>query len=577
MSECTRYADDLKALVDNELPISRRWAVERHVVRCGNCREEVASMRQIAEGLRVQTPEPLDPALRARILAAIPEPATLSRRPMPRRLSLTLASAIAMAALVLFIFRPGTEQFMNQVPQPAFKTEESGTASSGPASPSAPTPGSNAQLMKRKSQETSSSKGLTGGQAKAPYYDKGLKSARSRASGRPVAVPLARTDNVQEPENRPAYQHKAPAKSSVADVYESLGSKAKEMSTNSEDKKSVAAYRFEGLADLPQLRDSRLGKASVTNRAAGSKNLPAVGNSTAPIVTAPGGAAGQTRGALQRNSTKSRSANSNQFYSPNVADSGAAASTGGFGRGFGGGGMGGAVSRSNAQSPAQSPRAPGGPEVNLRRSAVTAQGRAGGIGGRMGTQLDLSLPKSAILGLTVTDIPQKRAAIDQIAKDVNGLVTDVNGLVTEKKLMESKDGAPTPDAVLSFQVEPARLLGVIDKLEKLGEVTLKLVPAPEVKLEMERAKVEQQTRFRETAGSQAADDKTTRRDGEGAQIQDIQRRLRAEQVPTRFQVGSQVAKRPGTRLLATITVNLKEKKPAALGAAKPAPPPPNKK
>ena len=79
----------LKAFLDNELSLWRRFAVRLHLARCASCREELRTMQQIGTELRGQTTiDPLDPGLRSRILAAVremtpePTPPVQTRQPV---------------------------------------------------------------------------------------------------------------------------------------------------------------------------------------------------------------------------------------------------------------------------------------------------------------------------------------------------------------------------------------------------------------------------------------------------------------------------------------------------------------
>lgn len=98
MTDCTRFADDLKAYADGELPLLRRAAVRRHLAQCPACREEIAAMTQLAEDLRTSEPsEPLDADLRARILDAPP----VSSWPMPARPRMLPSVKWALAGMAL--------------------------------------------------------------------------------------------------------------------------------------------------------------------------------------------------------------------------------------------------------------------------------------------------------------------------------------------------------------------------------------------------------------------------------------------------------------------------------------------
>lgn len=97
-TDCTRFADDLKAYADGELPLLRRVAVRHHLAHCPACREEIAAMTQLTEDLRTsEPPEPLDADLRARILDAPPG----SRRPAPPRRPLSPSLKWALAGMAL--------------------------------------------------------------------------------------------------------------------------------------------------------------------------------------------------------------------------------------------------------------------------------------------------------------------------------------------------------------------------------------------------------------------------------------------------------------------------------------------
>ena len=77
-----------------------RWTYERHLDTCDRCREEVATLREIAGELAIAAEGPEPPAdLRARILAAAEaEPGTATVVPMRRRWLLPATAAAAVAA-----------------------------------------------------------------------------------------------------------------------------------------------------------------------------------------------------------------------------------------------------------------------------------------------------------------------------------------------------------------------------------------------------------------------------------------------------------------------------------------------
>jgi len=111
--QCPSIQDDLKALLDSELSLPRRWAVRRHLAGCAACREEMKIMEQIGQQLEAHEatqPQPaLNPALREKILTAIPdEPAVASPAPQPsvKRTSygnFIFQSGIVVTSVLVFI------------------------------------------------------------------------------------------------------------------------------------------------------------------------------------------------------------------------------------------------------------------------------------------------------------------------------------------------------------------------------------------------------------------------------------------------------------------------------------------
>ncbi|MBB6053795.1 zf-HC2 domain-containing protein [Armatimonas rosea] len=78
MPECkSALQEDLKAYLDGELPTARRVAVERHLTDCAACQSELEGLRLLSTTLVEALPAaaPLPDALRARILASLPESA----------------------------------------------------------------------------------------------------------------------------------------------------------------------------------------------------------------------------------------------------------------------------------------------------------------------------------------------------------------------------------------------------------------------------------------------------------------------------------------------------------------------
>lgn len=108
MPECKNpLREELKAYLDNELPALRRGAVARHLEQCPHCKEELAALQRLTQTLAsLPAPEPLSPALRARILAQLPQSAVsvapvrpFWRRPGPLAGG---GSILALACAVLF-------------------------------------------------------------------------------------------------------------------------------------------------------------------------------------------------------------------------------------------------------------------------------------------------------------------------------------------------------------------------------------------------------------------------------------------------------------------------------------------
>ncbi len=104
---------NLKAFLDNELPLWRRFAVRLHLTRCPACQEEMRAMQQIGTELRGQSIDPLDPGLRARILATVREMPPEPIKSEPARKPVLIWSGAAVAALfvaAVFVSRPQFSQ-----------------------------------------------------------------------------------------------------------------------------------------------------------------------------------------------------------------------------------------------------------------------------------------------------------------------------------------------------------------------------------------------------------------------------------------------------------------------------------
>jgi len=104
MTAHEQYQNDLKAYIDNELPLLRRLAMRRHVDGCRACREELMQMAQVTEELRADEATEsastgIDSALRARIIEGVPPTADAQRTREP--LSRKLVTAGALASIVI--------------------------------------------------------------------------------------------------------------------------------------------------------------------------------------------------------------------------------------------------------------------------------------------------------------------------------------------------------------------------------------------------------------------------------------------------------------------------------------------
>lgn len=143
---CEAIREDIKAYLDGELATGRRMAVLRHFATCPSCREEADAMKQFSETLRYQEAssegDRLDPALRARILAALPTTPPPTPRVSPLALLLRkpmLAySTVAVVAVVAVVFRPAFLQpsrvpFANQADDSTPATANGPAAAGGSA------------------------------------------------------------------------------------------------------------------------------------------------------------------------------------------------------------------------------------------------------------------------------------------------------------------------------------------------------------------------------------------------------------------------------------------------------------
>lgn len=568
MSECMKYADDLKALVDGELPFARRWVVERHVAGCALCRDEVAAMRQIGEGIRLQPVEPLDPALRARILAAIPEslPAR-SRRPVPRRFSLAMAGSVAAVALLAIVFGPAHRDFVETLRGPLVD------------SASAPPP-SSAALKVREPLSAAKPNGEAWMNKPADTAKPAKPQMNRQAPRRAIQSPSSA--------NRPraAMRNGAPPvpllKERVAPTPDLNGTAAtRSDSTVREQERFGRATAIERRTTELRQRVDRGGLFD--QNAAPALQEQADSRSEAQ---AAGKRFAQPRdGAAQEQAKKGESPASRVAGRSGDTDGPGGGSTGGRARGLGGGtgGMGGGFGLSSAQStptpPARlgaqaAPAGPAGTEgvannpLALGAPATLAPNMGASVVGQKAVRPQ-EPPTTALLGLAVENVERKREEVDRIARAANGVVTEVTG--PERKDLYSLDyarAAPLEETELRLNVDAAKMSGVLDRLSKLGEVTVRQVPAPVQTEDKLKSKSDANSAYRspqqERGGSGAGGNpssETSPRQESARTFGDLNERVRLKE-------GAVLRRDRALGRGATITVVLRKKTPVAAKAAK---------
>lgn len=138
---CERLRSELKAYVDGQAGWWQRQSVGRHLTKCADCREETAAMREFSAKWQRADDEVLDPNLRARILAAVPDsPPVLTRvtatsRPRHRALALAGAGASAVigAALLFPLWQRSTRVESEDAAKMSLHSTSSVTSASSPA------------------------------------------------------------------------------------------------------------------------------------------------------------------------------------------------------------------------------------------------------------------------------------------------------------------------------------------------------------------------------------------------------------------------------------------------------------
>jgi len=185
---------NLKAYLDNELPLWRRFAVRLHLARCASCQEEMRAMQQIGQELRGQTIDPLDPVLRSRILATVREMTPEPVSSVPSRRPALLWGGTAFAALLLVavfasrpLFAPSADKGVYPLsatgsvaapPPAAASSDAAKTAENSPVVSGAQASGSAAPAQVR-SNAGSSFSGTTSAKPASPAYEQAKQERRS--------------------------------------------------------------------------------------------------------------------------------------------------------------------------------------------------------------------------------------------------------------------------------------------------------------------------------------------------------------------------------------------------------------
>ncbi|MCS6777248.1 MAG: zf-HC2 domain-containing protein [Chloroherpetonaceae bacterium] len=138
--------DDLKALLDGELPLWQRLRVSAHLTRCAPCRAELQHLRQLGRDLQHMDNARPRPELRQRILAALPEtaahptPTPLPVRTSPdriiaQRVALAGAGAVLAGLAALALLRPDARHIPQHSAHPQPPPLTADTSAPRPAPP----------------------------------------------------------------------------------------------------------------------------------------------------------------------------------------------------------------------------------------------------------------------------------------------------------------------------------------------------------------------------------------------------------------------------------------------------------
>jgi hypothetical protein len=185
MRDCEAIRDELKAFADGELPWGTRRAVRRHVATCAACREELEAMEKIGHHLRTEDVGALNPALRTRILAGLPERATapppVSGEALPRRRWMEVAAVVGVGVVgvMAVIMYPGVSM------SPPTEANKSVFNAGGGRAASAPMP------AKAENQRMASAKGSDDVFNREQQAGGGGTWSNTQAAGRVAEAPSA--------------------------------------------------------------------------------------------------------------------------------------------------------------------------------------------------------------------------------------------------------------------------------------------------------------------------------------------------------------------------------------------------
>ena len=274
---CDRVRPELKAYLDGQIGWWRQRAIRAHVAQCAVCREEREAMRDFSDNLRSADAETLDPALRAKILAAVPHtpPAVANVRPAQRRRQrpLLLAGAAASAALVGAALYPALTSHSVPVAESAsFPSSAQQEVNTAKTAKTAQTPAAGAT---RSATDVASmnTNGVDSVSADGAFHAPVKAEERSFARSTPAPpAPGASSESAKSPPDKPIAAPAAPMASAPIPRPSSVAG----MSGNTSDKSSAKSIQDAAHTDtLPvapstitvQVRDVETRSADVEQKA----------------------------------------------------------------------------------------------------------------------------------------------------------------------------------------------------------------------------------------------------------------------------------------------------------------------